>query len=416
MEATRLVIDRESPGRIRHAVLARMLGVAAALITAAAAVTPAQAQDVTFGAQVRPRFEYRDPTPLDSRSFTSMRVRASLEAALPEGVGVFVQIQDVRLWGSEGNTLGDFSADNLDLHQGYLQLKTGEDDWFTGRAGRQRTRFGGERLVGWVNWTQQGRSFDGVRLVGEKDWGRVDLVGYQVEESAAAGHEEDGSFFGVHSAFSRVAGGTLDVYGFLNHVVGEDADTEQGTLGLRHVAAGERFRYRAEASYQFGNRAGRDVAAFMLGARVAASLGGKGWLTLWYDYLSGGAPDEAKAKVFDTLFATNHKFYGFGDLFLSIPRDTDGRGLQDLALKAQYTGVPKLPIGLALHSFYVAESAGLDSGHLGEELDLTATYRYSPNFAVVGGFAYVFQAQGLADIGRLDKDMTWTYLMINVSF
>ena len=39
------------------------------------------------------------------------------------------------------------------------------DDWFTGRAGRQRTRFGGERLVGWVNWTQQGRTFDGVRLV-----------------------------------------------------------------------------------------------------------------------------------------------------------------------------------------------------------------------------------------------------------
>ena len=416
MDARPLDIDGGSPGRSHEAVLIRALGFAAAVATAAAAVTPAQAQDVTFGAQVRPRFEYRDPTPLDSRSFTSMRVRASIEAALPEGVGLFVQFQDVRLWGSESSTLGDFDADNLDLHQGYLQLKAGEDDWFTGRAGRQRTRFGGERLVGWVGWTQQGRSFDGVRLVSEKDWGRVDLVGYQVEESAAAGHDEDGTFLGVHSTFKRVVGGTLDVYGLLNHVVGEEADTEQGTLGLRHVAAGDRFRYRAEASYQFGTRAGRDVAAFMVGARVAASLGDKAWLTLWYDYLSGGAPDDEKAKVFDTLFATNHKFYGFADLFLNIPRQTDGRGLQDLALKAQYTPAPKFPLGLALHSFYVAESTGLDSGHLGEELDLTATYRYSPNLAVVGGFSYVFQAQGLADIGRLEKDMTWTYLMINVSF
>ncbi len=31
----------------------------------------------------------------------------------------------------------------------------------------------------------------------------------------------------------------------------------------------------------------------------------------------------------ETLFATNHKFYGFADLFLNIPRDTAGRGLRD---------------------------------------------------------------------------------------
>jgi hypothetical protein len=373
---------------------------------------------VTFGAQVRPRFEYRDPTPLESSSFVSMRVRAHVEASLPEGVGLFVQFQDVRLWGSEASTLGDFTADNLDLHQGYLQLEAGAENWFTGRAGRQRSRFGGERLVGWVDWTQQGRAFDGVRLIADRPWGRVDLVGYQVEESISAAHEGDGAFFGLHSSLERVAGGTLDAYGFLNHVIADEEtdEAEQATLGLRHVAAGDRFRYRAEASYQFGDRGGRSVTAFMLGARVARNLGGKGWVTLWYDYLSGGAPDAEKIKVFDTLFATNHKFYGLADLFLNIPRDTDGRGLQDLALKAQYTGIPRLPLSLDLHAFWVANAEGLDSGHLGEEVDLTAVYRYSQHLAVIGGFSYVFQSQGLADIGRLNQDQTWTYVMLNATF
>ena len=48
---------------------------------------------------------------------------------LPKNLSAFVQIQDVRLWGSESNTLGDFSADGLDLHQGSasIELKARDD-------------------------------------------------------------------------------------------------------------------------------------------------------------------------------------------------------------------------------------------------------------------------------------------------
>lgn len=58
-------------------------------------------------------------------------------------------------------------------------------------------------------------------------------------------------------------------------------------------------------------------------------------MTLWYDHLSGDDdPSDGTVRVFDTLFATNHKFYGLADYFLNIPVQTVGRGLQDLALKA----------------------------------------------------------------------------------
>ncbi len=71
--------------------------VASVLVIVMAA--PAVGQEVKFGGQVRPRFEFRDPSGSGDDSFTSMRVRAQLSATLERNVGVFIQVQDVRLWG-----------------------------------------------------------------------------------------------------------------------------------------------------------------------------------------------------------------------------------------------------------------------------------------------------------------------------
>ena len=49
------------------------------------------------------------------------------------------------------------------------------------------------------------------------------------------------------------------------------------------------------------------------------------------EYLSGDDdPTDGTYKVFDTLYATNHKFYGFMDYFLNIPVHTFGLGLRDV--------------------------------------------------------------------------------------
>ena len=109
----------------------------------------------------------------------------------------------------------------------------------------------------------------------------------------------------------------------------------------------------------------------MLGARLGHGFGGKGSVTLWYDYLSGdGDLGDDTIKVFDTLFATNHKFYGFADLFLNIPVHTGGRGLQDLAIKGAYRVNPEWTLKLDLHSFNMADKGSLTSGHFGEEIDV----------------------------------------------
>ena len=124
---------------------------------------PLGAQEVRVHGQLRPRHELRDPASAGARQFTSMRVRAAIEAALEDDIRVYIELQDVRFWGEERNTLGDFNADNLDLHQGYVDIKSFTGSPFAARVGRQEVNLGGQRLVGAVGWTQQGRSFDGVR-------------------------------------------------------------------------------------------------------------------------------------------------------------------------------------------------------------------------------------------------------------
>lgn len=391
-----------------------------AVLVAALLVGPpgVPAQQVRFGGQVRPRYELRDPARDGRRDdFVSMRVRAQVSAALERDVRVFVQLQDVRLWGEEGGTLSDFRADNFDLHQGYVELEGLGAPWLALRIGRQEAAFGEERLIGPVDWSQQGRSFNGVRATARRPWGSLDLLAFKLGDRTADARRDDEAFFGAYGVVGAGAAGALDVYALHNRARGQ-ATTDQGTVGARWAGRAAGVSYRGEASYQFGERGGRDVAAYMLaGSAGVTGAGGRGGLTLWYDYLSGdGDPSHGEVRVFETLFATNHKFYGYADLFTDIPAHTGGRGLQDAAVKLSWKLRDDAVLNLDLHAFRVAQRGALKSGRLGEEVDLTATWRYAPGVTLLWGFSYVVQGDALAELGRLSRDLSYAYLMLTASF
>ena len=390
---------------------------AIALLFLLAPLAEALAQEVDLGGQVRPRFELRDPVAGEAEAFTSMRVRADLDARLDRQVRAFVQFQDVRIWGEETSTLGDFRADAFDLHQGFLQVGDGEGGLLWARAGRQEVVYGGQRLVGAVGWTQQARSFDGLRLATDLGGLQVDLFGFQLSDAHAASVESDAEFAGAYGVWSPAEGHSLDLYGLFRRVRAEAA-TDEGTFGARYVGGQAGWSYRVEGSIQAGTRAGSDLGAAMFGARLGrAFAGGDARVTLWYDWLSGDAdPTDDEIGVFHTLFATNHKFYGFADLFLNIPVHTGGRGLQDAAVKLSASAGERVSLGADFHAFRVAESGGGVDARLGEELDLTATYRYADGLTGQGGFSYVIQGPGLADLERLEEDMIFFYVMVDARF
>ena len=395
---------------------------AAALLVAAVGLQPAvlAAQELTFGGQLRPRFETRDPGTPDGRAqaFTSLRTRLSVEAAVRPGITAFVQLQDVRLFGEETSTLGDFDADAFDVHQAWAELGT-DADLVGLRVGRQEAAYGGERLVGAVNWTQQARSFDGARVrIGQAGArARLDAFAFQLAESASAVHEADAAFLGGYGTLDVGSDRSLELYALWNRAEAGDADTDQLTTGLRYVATTGAVEYRVEGALQTGERAGRDVDAWFVGLRAGADVaGGDGRITLWYDHLSGGDPSDDEVGSFSTLFATNHKFYGFADLFLDIPLHTAGRGLRDVAVKGAWFPAERWRVGLDLHHFRVAEDAGLESGHLANETDLTLSYDLGSGARLTGGFSWVAEGDALAPVRGIGEDVTFGYLMLDVPF
>lgn len=401
---------------IRRTLIVVLTGAALGL-PALAAPAAVSAQDLTWTGQVRPRYEHRDPVGGGPDEFTSMRVRLGLRALVDPSLTIFVQLQDVRIWGEESSTTGDFSADNLDLHQAYLRYSSRSRPWFAATVGRQETSFGGQRLVGAVDWLQQGRAFDGVRL--DLDGGRTDvaLVAHTLADATAATHQADAEFYGAYATVGAVGPGALDLYVLYDREEGA-SDADRATFGSRYAfSTAGGFSGRVEGSVQRGERSETDLSAWMVAARLGRTFaGGRGSVTLWYDYLSGDDPDDAADNAFNTLFATNHKFYGFADLFLNIPVHTGGRGLQDAALKLSLGLADDVDLGVDLHSFSAARDQGLDSGHFANELDLTLTHRYSSALSLTAGFSFVQQDDALAAVGRLAEDMTFGYVMLNATF
>lgn len=371
--------------------------------------------EVSVEGQVRPRFEVRDPVGNGHDTFTSMRVRAAVDARLDRKVSAFIQFQDVRLWGEETSTLGDFRADNLDLHQGYVSFGDVGETSIDVKLGRQEMSLGGQRLIGAVGWAQQGRSFDGIRVSDSPKGGRVDLFLMRLGDATAPSVTENAYLAGGYVTVPLDKRNGLDLYAIYNRVSG--GATELYTLGARLAGRHGSVDYRAEGTYQAGDTPTEDVAAWMAAGRVGFRVSKKAKLTLWADVLSGDAdPADGERNVFDTLFATNHKYYGFADLFLNIPAHTNGQGLVDLAVKLSIDAGKGVAVGVDVHHFRLAKKRQLDSARLGEEIDLTVTWKYSKQATIVLGGSYVFQKPALAAIGRLADDLTWAYVMTDVAF
>lgn len=375
-----------------------------------------QASSLHFGAQVRPRLEIRTPVQESRDVFTSMRVRASLEARLEGGVKLFVQLQDVRLFGEELHTLSDYRADNLDLHQGFLELGSVPLVGGSLRVGRQEMAFGEQRLIGAVDWAQQGRSFDGARYTSRGFGGvTMDLFAMKLQESTSPNHPFDGELYGAWANRELGGRGSLGAWGLVT-TDNRPAGTDEVTVGgLLRGGAGP-LDLRVEGSLQAGKRGGADVSAYMVGARAGGKLHSNATLTLWYDYLSGdGSPLDGEVRVFNTLFATNHLYYGLADYFTDIPVHTGGLGLQDAAVKLALTPSPRTGISVDLHAFRTAQPGSLSTRELANELDLTLTYRQSPALTVTSGYSFVQARDGIKELERLDRNAHWAFLMLNAS-
>lgn len=375
---------------------------------------------VDFSAQIRQRYE------IDKRSFRSdigansfnlLRSRAGVRLSTQNHVSIFIQLQDSRRFGEETNTLSDGSADNLDFHQAYFQVDSLFELPVLVKVGRMEVIYGGERLLGAVGWDNIGRSFDGaVARVKPKNF-TVDVFALQEFEKSNPENEGDRSIYGFFGELQLSPVVSAQPFFIWQRQKPTEA-FNQRTIGLNLAGKARGLTATAEFAYQWGTAAGKDVGAyfFALNADYAFRGRSKPRIGAGLDYLSGDSdPDDLEIGVFNTLYATNHKYYGFMDYFLNIPVHTRGLGLADWQLRSALSPANKLKTALAVHFFRSAQDFATDQGRttrgFGTEFDLTANFQYNQNATLVMGLSLFSPGEIFKATRGGDATATWFYLM-----
>ena len=375
---------------------------------------------LTWSGEVRPRLYGREPVQNDWDHWISMRTRLGLDARLPQGIGLFIQVQDVRFWGEELSNR-DRSADAVDFHQAYLEVGSVPGVGGLIRAGRQEVQLGEGRLISAPDWGQGGQSFDGVQWIRPFEAGHVNVLYLRLQEGTTLDHEFSADFTAAWMSLGVGPNGSLDFLG-IHDRTGEPDGTSQTTLGSTVKGGSGPFDFKLQGLYQFGEREGVDVSAHMVAVSGGVEvMEGRGKVTLWYDHLSGGeepgaGPGDGELGSFSTLYGARHRFFGRGDYFLDIPRDTDNLGLRDAALKLTFSPTPLLRMNLDLHAFSTAEKGPLSSQTLAQEADIWIQYRFRDALNLEAGYALTFAGDAMEELGLLEGTGNVAYLMSSFSF
>jgi len=190
---------------------------------------------------------------------------------------------------------------------------------------------------------------------------------------------------------------------------------ESYTINARLHGTAAVVLYEAAAAYQFGP----DRSAYFASGRVGIGVA-RGSLAAQVDYLSGDDdPGAGDVKAFNTLYGTNHKFYGYMDYFLNIPGQLNQAGLVDAMLRASLNVSAASRVRADVHYFRLAEER-VGERTLGTEVDLVGTWTVAKYAGLEAGGGLFFPSDpvaGLLPAFTLGADPTyWGYLQLTLTW
>ena len=152
---------------------------------------------LSISAQIRPRAEYRNGLGtlklLDAPSagFVSQRSRLSFGYKI-EKVTFGMSIQDVRVWGQDASTISTADGNRLGVHEAWAEVGLCDSIGLSLKVGRQELLYDDSRLIGNLDWLQQGRRHDAAVL-------KLNKNGWQLDFGAAFNQNSDA--FGISGTF-----------------------------------------------------------------------------------------------------------------------------------------------------------------------------------------------------------------------
>lgn len=393
------------------------------------------AQDAYFKVsgqyRVRPEFRqgYRTlaTDSSDAAFFVAQRARLAFEYN-KDKINIYTSIQDVRTWGDE-----EQQKDLAGLQVNELWLELALKKGFSLKMGRQELVYDDHRLLGNVDWANNTRSHDALLLKyankdKELNWHLGGAFNQSGEPTFGTDYNLNNYKFlgftwlkkGFSKAHSNVsAAATLNGLNSLD--TASTSPKVSFTLGPLYNYQYNEWKAVLGAYYQTGKTAkNQSISAFMTNVygeyRSKKLIAGIG-----LDYLSGSSDDTPadETQSFSTLYATNHKFYGYMDYFLAIPTDTKQRGLMDAYLRLGTSPCKNVTTTLDTHYFALANENAASSmkKNLGTELDLLLEYKPTPIINLQVGYSMLFATSNMELLkgGSKDAYNGWTFVMLKIS-
>ncbi len=192
-------------------------------------------------------------------------------------------------------------------------------------------------------------------------------------------------------------------------------ELKEYTFGNRFKGKKYNWDYGTEYAVQLGSRAHETIEAWALHLELGYTFSKIPWTPRMYgefNHASGDRdPSDGRSQTFDQLFPTNHNKYGYMDI-------AGFRNINDYMIGTSVKPHQRLLISADFHWFLLdaKESPWFNDGgavvraanpnadpHVGEELDLLATYRLSAHLNLMLGYSRFFAGPFAKDTGAHDN-------------
>ncbi|HJV35374.1 alginate export family protein [Geomonas sp.] len=234
---------------------------------------------LSIGGEARERYEYFDnynwkETPKDN-GYALQRYFLHGDFHFGDHVRLFGQFQSSLENGRAGGPRPSIDKNELDLHQGFLDLKLGlpDDGSLTLRSGRQELAYGSQRIIAVREGPNVRQSFDGFRVMYRSGSLAVDGIATRPAESNRYifddGTNHSQGLWGVYSVFPLPGTTKTSTDLYYLGLYRENARFNQGTANETRHSVGSRIwrtaaplDYNFEALYQWGSFGAGDIRAW----------------------------------------------------------------------------------------------------------------------------------------------------------
>lgn len=398
---------------------------------------------LSLSAQLRTRTELRDgqgsPLPKDAKPalFTSQRTR--LTAGFSNyRIRLGLTLQDVRVWGQDVSTINRVTtADNNGflMHEAWAEVLLTDtivkNKSLQLKIGRQELVYDDSRLLGNLDWLQQGRRHDAAVLKYKAGSWNLHLGGaFNQNKENASGTVYNAAPPGNYPANTN--GGTAYKgleFLHVNKQLGKSslsllflADQFSkyyiDSLSVKQWEAATHQRFTTGFYFSFRNTL-TAAAYYQTGHNATGKSVNAALLSLAYQHhfserFSAEAGADYTTDDFDPLYGTPHKFWGAMDYFY-VASGFGNKGLQDYYLKAKFRKDARWMISADAHQFYSAAM----SKKFGTEADLTVTYNLTRMIGFEGGYSHFWStawltSPGVKNVADAQSNSNWAYLSINI--